>query len=86
MGLGGMLIFFAASLFITSMRVDIHQGLAALAVVLDAGWVLGSAALLALPLTELTILGELLIAGIAVIVGGFAIAQWVGLNHLKQPA
>ena len=83
---GGMLMLFAAGLILISLR-DLIDGTAAItAVVLDVGWVLGSAVLLLLPLTTLTATGWWAIASVAEIVALFAVLQFLGLRSSRQRA
>ncbi|WP_281645816.1 hypothetical protein [Parendozoicomonas sp. Alg238-R29] len=81
MGLGGVLVFFAVSLFIIAMRPAIHKGLAQAIILLDTLWVIASIILIALQLSPLTLAGEFIIAAIALIVAILAYSQWYGLKH-----
>lgn len=81
---GCMLAMYALLLFALAMRPTISSALVKTVVLLDAGWVLGSAALLILNLVGLTIHGKWMVGIMACIVGTFAIAQWIGLRRYAQ--
>ena len=76
---GFTLVIFAAGLIMLSLRDAMNRTAAASVVLLDAGWVLGSAIILLLPLA-LTATGWWTIAIVAEIVGMFAVLQFVGLR------
>lgn len=79
-----LLIVFAAALLWSGARATVSRGGAVAAVVLNAAWVAGSAALiLAGPLTGL---GNLAVAAVAVVVLLFAVLEAVGLARLRRAA
>lgn len=74
---GALLVVYAAALLYNGARATISRPEAVAAVVLNAGWVAGSAALiLAGPLTTL---GNLAVAAVAAAVLLFAVLEVVGL-------
>jgi hypothetical protein len=81
---GALLIVCAAALLWSGARATVSRGGAVAAVVLNAAWVAGSAALiLAGPLTGL---GNLAVAAVAVVVLLFAVLEAVGLARLRRAA
>lgn len=77
---GALLVLYGAALLWNGARATISRAEAVAAVVLNAGWVLGSAALiLAGPLTTL---GNLAVAAVAVAVLLFAVLEVVGLARV----
>lgn len=81
---GALLIVYAAALLWNGARATVSRGGAVAAVVLNAAWVAGSAALiLAGPLTGL---GNLAVAAVAVVVLLFAVLGAVGLARLRRAA
>jgi hypothetical protein len=81
---GALLVLYAAALLWSGARARVSRGGALTAVVLNAAWVAGSAALiLAGPLTAL---GNLAVAAVAAAVLLFAILEAVGLTRLRQAA
>ena len=81
---GALLIVYAAALLWNGARATVSRGGAVAAVVLNAAWVAGSAALiLAGPLTGL---GNLAVAAVAVVVLLFAVLEAVGLARLRRAA
>jgi len=81
---GALLIVYAAALLWNGARATVSRGGAVAAVVLNAAWVAGSAALiLAGPLTGLR---NLAVAAVAVVVLLFAVLEAVGLARLRRAA
>jgi hypothetical protein len=80
-GVGGMLALYALLLFVVAMRPTIPRFAVQSAVVMDAGWVLGTLPLLLL--SETTPFGKALVAIVAVIVGGFGWAQRSALRAYR---
>jgi hypothetical protein len=79
---GVLLLVYAAALLVNASRAPLSRGEALLAVVLNAAWVAGSAALIvAGPLTPL---GNWAVAALAVAVLAFAVLEAVGLRRLGQ--
>jgi len=77
---GALLVVYAAALLYNGARATISRAEAVAAVVLNAGWVAGSAALiLAGPLTAL---GNLAVAAVAAAVLLFAVLEVVGLARV----
>lgn len=87
--LGVGLVVYAADLlfFARSPRWLISGG--RMAVAADIAWVIVAAALIAFT-AVLTQQGELALAGVSLVVAGFAAAQWIGLRRLtvshEQPS
>jgi uncharacterized membrane protein len=76
------LIGYSAALLYNGARARVSRAEALAAVVLNAGWVVGSAALiLAGPLT---LLGNLAVAAVAAAVLLFAVLEVVGLARLRE--
>ncbi|MCF4098331.1 alpha/beta fold hydrolase [Maritalea mediterranea] len=84
LGLG--LLFYAAILFVLVSSRTITVPIVWVFIGADASWVLGSALILLLCAGQFTGLGLALIAGIALIVGGFGVAQWRAVQHMKAGA
>jgi hypothetical protein len=81
---GALLIVYAAALLWNGARATVSRGGAVAAVVLNAAWVAGSAALvLAGPLTGW---GSLAVAAVALVVLLFAVLEAVGLARLRRAA
>lgn len=80
-GVGGVLAVYALLLFVVAMRPRIPRLSVQAAVVMDAGWVLGTLPLLFLP--EATSDGKALVAIVAIIVGGFGWAQHSALRAYR---
>jgi len=81
---GALLIVYAAALLWNGARATVSRGGAVAAVVLNAAWVAGSAALiLAGPLTGW---GNLAVAAVALVVLLFAVLEAVGLARLRRAA
>jgi len=80
--LGAFLMIYAAALLYNAARATISRREAVAAVVLNAGWVLGSAlVILAGPLTPV---GNLAVAAVAAAVVLFAVMEIVGLRRLRE--
>jgi hypothetical protein len=80
--LGAFLMIYAAALLYNAARATISRREAVAAVVLNAGWVLGSAlVILAGPLTPV---GNLAVAAVAAAVVLFAVLEVVGLTRLRE--
>jgi hypothetical protein len=79
---GALLMVYSAALLYNGARARVSWAEAMAAVVLNAGWVVGSAALiLAGPLT---VLGNLAVAAVAAAVLLFAVLEVVGLARLRE--
>lgn len=79
---GALLMVYSAALLYNGARARVSRAEAMAAVVLNAGWVVGSAALiLAGPLT---VLGNLAVAAVAAAVLLFAVLEVVGLARLRE--
>lgn len=78
------LIAFASYVAWVATRPIISIKEAKLIILADWGWVLGSAALIAFTFDMLSLLAIDVIAGVAAIVAGFAIAQTKGMNRLIE--
>ncbi len=77
---GALLVVYAAALLYNGARAPISRAEAVAAVVLNAGWVVGSAALiLAGPLTTI---GNLAVGAVAAAVLLFAVLEVVGLTRV----
>ena len=80
-GLGISLLLFAASLLWVASREEIKPAAAWAAVILDIGWVAGSAALISA--SVLSAPGNLAVAAVAAIVLLFALLQFLGIRKLR---
>jgi hypothetical protein len=79
---GALLVVYAAALLWNGARATVSRAEAVAAVVLNAGWVIGSALLvLAGPLT---LIGDLAVAAVAAAVLLFAVLEVVGLTRLRE--
>ncbi|MEM7311386.1 MAG: hypothetical protein AAF682_32275 [Planctomycetota bacterium] len=78
---GLVLLPFAYGLWQNARRAEVHRAEAWTAVVLDAGWVAGSAALVALELWPLTFAGTWAVVAVADVVLLFAVLQALGLRR-----
>ncbi len=79
---GALLVVYAAALLWNARRASVSRAETLAAVVLNAGWVLGSIAVI--ELGPLTMLGNLAVAAVALAVLGFAILEIVGLRRLQE--
>ena len=81
---GALLMVYAAALLWNGERATVSRAEAVVAVVLNAGWVIGSAVvILAGPLT---LIGNLAVAALAAAVLLFAVLEVVGLTRLREMA
>ena len=81
---GALLVVYAAALLWNGERATVSRAEAVAAVVLNAGWVIGSAVvILAGPLT---LIGNLAVAAAAAAVLLFAVLEVVGLTRLREIA
>ncbi len=81
---GALLVVYAAALLWNGARATVSRAEALAAVVLNAGWVIGSAVvILAGPLT---LIGNLAVAAVAAAVLLFAVLEVVGLTRLREMA
>lgn len=81
---GALLVVYAAALLWNGERATVSRAEAVAAVVLNAGWVIGSAVvILAGPLT---LIGNLAVAARAAAVLLFAVLEVVGLTRLREIA
>ncbi|MFI5326179.1 MAG: hypothetical protein ACHQ7H_08090 [Candidatus Rokuibacteriota bacterium] len=81
---GALLVVYAGALLYNAARVTVSRGEAVAAVVLNAGWVLGSA--LVILAGRLTLVGNLAVAAVAAAVLLFALLEVVGLTRLRELA
>jgi hypothetical protein len=81
---GAGLLVYAAALLWNAARATVSRGEALLAVVLNAGWVAGSAVLIVDG--PLTLAGNLAVAAVAAVVLLFAVLEVVGLRRLREAA
>jgi hypothetical protein len=79
---GAGLLVFAAALLWNAARTTVSRGEALVAVVLNAGWVAGSAVLIVDG--PLTLVGSLAVAAVAIAVLLFAVLEIVGLRRLRK--
>ena len=81
---GALLMVYAAALLWNGERATVSRAEAVAAVVLNAGWVIGSAVvILAGPLT---LIGNLAVAALAAAVLLFGVLEVVGLTRLREMA
>lgn len=81
---GALLVVYAAALLWNGERATVSRAEAVAAVVLNAGWVIGSAVvILAGPLT---LIGNLAVARVAAAVLLFGVLEVVGLTRLREMA
>ena len=81
---GALLVIYAAALLYNAARATVSRAEAVAAVVLNAGWVLGSA--LVILAGPLTMVGNLAVAAVAAAVLLFAMLEVVGLTRLRGTA
>jgi hypothetical protein len=85
-GIGLALLIFAVDLVWFSRSERTLRTIGQAAVAGDAAWVLGTLALATLMPGLLSTSGWMMAAGVALAVGGFAVAQALGLRRLAAPA
>jgi hypothetical protein len=78
---GALLVVYAATLLWNARRVTVARGEVIVAVLLNIGWVVGSAALIVMG--PLTALGNVAVAAVAIAVLGFTLLEIVGLRRLS---
>jgi hypothetical protein len=78
---GALLVVYAAALLWNARRVTVARGEVVMAVLLNIGWVVGSAALIVLG--PLTVLGNVAVAAVAIGVLAFTLLEIVGLRRLS---
>jgi hypothetical protein len=81
---GAGLLVYAAALLWNAARATVSRGEVQLAVVLNAGWVVGSAVLMVDG--SLTLVGTLAVGVVAAAVLLFAVLEIVGLRRLRAAA
>jgi hypothetical protein len=79
---GTLLMVYAAALLYNGARATVSRGEAVAAVVLNAGWVIGSA--LVILAGPLTLVGNLAVAAVAAAVLLFTTLEVVGLARLRE--
>ena len=79
---GAGLVLYAAALFWNARRATIARGEVVVAVLLNVGWVIGSAVLIVFG--PLTALGNVAVAAVALAVLGFTLLEIVGLRRLSE--
>lgn len=84
MSAGAGLIVFALSVRSISLLPTIPDAWPVMVIAGDAAWVAGSITVIALPGLGITTAGTLLIAIVAVVVGGFAIVQALALRRKRR--
>ena len=80
-GLGAVLIAYAAVLALNSVRLDVHSGLVGASVFLDLLWVAVSLTLVAFGDPLLSATGRVVVAVLAAFVGLFGVWQFDGLRR-----
>jgi hypothetical protein len=83
-GLGAVLLLYAVTLFLATSRPELDRRLGYAAVVLDIGWVVGSAVILLSGWLPLTTAGNWTVALLAEAVALFAVWQAYALHHEKK--
>lgn len=83
--IGVSLLLFAAFVAFTATRQKINRWFVWTIVAMDLGWVLGSIALVGFA-TVTTFIGNVLILGVAAIIGVFAVLQAKGLTGIPKEA
>ena len=81
---GALFVIYAAALLCNAARATVSRAEAVAAVVLNVGWVLGSA--LVILAGPLTLVGNLAAAAVAAAVLLFALLEVVGLTRLREMA
>ena len=82
LGLG--LLIFAVVLIMMAKNRHVTRSQIMLIVVADIGWIIGSALLLALARSLFTANGTLMVAGIAALIGIFAVGQFIGARRIGR--
>ena len=80
--MGAGLVLYAAALLWNARRATIARGEVVVAVLLNVGWVIGSAVLIAFG--PFTTLGNVAVAAVALAVLGFTLLEIVGLRRLSE--
>lgn len=83
-GLGLMLLPYAGWLFYQTTQKTIDRRVALAAIFLDVLWVIDSIAILLIGWPPLTVSGMWIVAILALIVAGFAEAQYIGLRRMPR--
>lgn len=78
------LVLFSTAVYVLSRQSPIHLIQVFIIILLDIGWVIGSIAVIGLGLFSISAAGQLAIAGIGVIVSGFALHQSYALMHVHS--
>jgi hypothetical protein len=81
---GALLMVYAAALLYNGARATVSRAEAMAAVVLNAGWVIGSA--LVILAGPLTLVGDVAVAAVAAAVLLFTMLEVVGLTRLRELA
>lgn len=85
LALGIGLLVFALDLVVLASDRFVTKGKVMAIIAADAGWVVGSAALLVFDRHLFTTTGALIIAGVATLVAIFALGQWIGARVIEAP-
>jgi hypothetical protein len=80
--IGALLAVYAAALLYNAGRARVSRGETLAVVVLNAGWVLASIAVI--EFGPLTTLGNVAVAAVALAVVGFAVLEILGLRRLQE--
>lgn len=83
-GLGVVLILYAGWLLYQTAQETIDRRVVLTAIILDALWVVDSVAILLIGWPPLTVAGKWTVAILALIVAGFAEAQYIGLRQMDR--
>ncbi|MEM7348969.1 MAG: hypothetical protein AAF485_32475 [Chloroflexota bacterium] len=81
--IGAMLFAYSISLFQSARQTPVNRQFTWTAIVMDAGWVVGSIIILVTGVFSLTVAGNWAVAIVADIVAMFAILQYYGLKRQK---
>lgn len=82
-GVGVGVVAFGAAVLWTARRTEIDLTAARLILWADAAWVVGAAALIAVP-GSMTITGKVILGGVSLFVAGFALAQHAGIRRVEE--
>lgn len=85
LALGIGLLIFAIDLVMLASDRFVTKGKVMAVIAADAGWVVGSAALLMFDRHLFTTTGAMIIAGVAALVAVFALGQWIGSRVIVAP-